>query len=150
MSVTIFASVSFEADSAEEAQAVVAAWDIPAGASVTVNASETITQGTVDDNGDIVGPPTPPTATELDPASAKAGAADVTMHVRGAGFTDDAVITFNGADEATTVVDDGDVSTVVKVSGEDFDVTPGEYPVSVRASGLVSNMLMFTIEPAAT
>jgi hypothetical protein len=58
-----------------------------------------------------------PTIESLDPDEADAGdAEDITMHVRGSGFTAQSVIVFNGHDEPTVFVDEGDITTIVKPS----------------------------------
>ena len=89
-----------------------------------------------------VPPPPPPVLTVLDPASVALGAASFTLHVRGTGLLDGAVIVFADQDEPTTWVSPTEVTT-----GVDMDVWlgPDAVPVTVRhPDGAVSNALAFT------
>lgn len=83
-----------------------------------------------------------PLLTMLTPNTAEVGSEDVEMHVEGEGFTDGAVIVFNGGDEPTVFVDDTEVTTIVRpvtASG------PWTVPVYVRnPDGAHSASLDFT------
>lgn len=97
-------------------------------------------------------PPAPvpaPTLEALDPGEAVCGdIEDITMHVYGAGFTEQSVITFNGGDEPTDYVNATKLTTVVKPSTAE---TPGEYPVTVRNSdGQESAPINFEFKDAET
>jgi hypothetical protein len=59
MTVQVTASISFESDTIETAQAEINSWALPAGAFVSSSASVPVTTGIVDDGGDIVDPPPP-------------------------------------------------------------------------------------------
>lgn len=94
------------------------------------------------------GTPPAPVLTALDPASAVLGAPTFTLHVRGTGFIDGAVIVFADHDEPTTWLAPDDVTT-----GVNMDVWLGAdtVPVAVRnPDSVVSNALDFTFTaPAA-
>jgi hypothetical protein len=89
--------------------------------------------------GAIVG--ATPVLTSLNPATAVHGGADVTLHCLGSGFTATSVINFNGGNEATTFVNAGDITTLVKPSlvGQAIAV-----PVSVLNGVLASQPKTFT------
>jgi len=84
----------------------------------------------------------PPTVTALEPPIAVIGDPSFTVHVRGTGFVDGAVIVFGGQDEPTTFVSATEVTTGVNMSlwlGADPAV-----PVAVRnPDGAISNALPF-------
>jgi hypothetical protein len=97
-------------------------------------------------------PPAPPEAPQLDalsPDTAIAGdATDITMIVNGSGFDAGSVIVFAGQDEPTTLIDDTQVSTVVKPS---LFVAADDVPVMVRnGPTAVSNELTFSFTDAAS
>lgn len=88
--------------------------------------------------------PPVPVLTALEPASASITAADFEGHIRGTGFTPDAVIVWNGADEPTRFVDSTDLWTTVVPS---VVTAPTVLSVYVRnGDGQVSNILDFTWE----
>lgn len=60
--------------------------------------------------------PVPPTVTALEPNTADVGGPDLTLHVRGTGFTAATVILFNGGEEPTEYVSVTEVTTVVRPS----------------------------------
>src|SRR5262245_7029411 len=78
--------------------------------------------------------------TSLNPDSAEIGGPPVTLHVIGTGFTNDAVINFNGGDEETTYVSATELTTLVKPSTA---TTPGSYPVKVVQADGESNAMPF-------
>jgi hypothetical protein len=88
-----------------------------------------------------------PVLTSLTPATAVLGAPSFTLHVRGTGFVDGAVIVFAGHDEPTTWVSATEVTT-----GVDMSVWAGPdpaVPVVVRGGdGAVSNTLTFAFTAA--
>jgi hypothetical protein len=93
-----------------------------------------------------------PTIESLDPDEADAGdAEDITMHVRGSGFTAQSVIVFNGHDEPTVFVDEGDITTIVKPS---LFTVPAVCPVLVKNGDKQSEADEFEFldaeEPAAS
>lgn len=83
--------------------------------------------------------------TSLNPDHAEIGSADVTLHVIGTGFTEDAVIVFNNGDEATVFVSDAELTTVVQPGTA---TTAGSFPVMVRQADGESNVLQFVFEEA--
>jgi hypothetical protein len=74
--------------------------------------------------------PQPATLTSLMPTSAAVGASNVELHAFGTGFADDAVLVFDGADQETTVMADGEVTATV-----DMPSAPGRVLVLVRSGG---------------
>jgi hypothetical protein len=88
-----------------------------------------------------------PALTSLTPATVALGAPSFTLHVRGTGFVDGAVIVFAGHDEPTTWVSATEVTTGVDMSvwlGPDPAV-----PVVVRdVEGASSNVLTFAFTAA--
>lgn len=87
-------------------------------------------------------PPSAPTLTALDPATAVIGGADVTLTVTGTGFTENSVILFNNSPEPTTFVSDTVVTTIVKPS-----TASGPWTVPVTVSNrarAISNPLDFS------
>ena len=63
MTVHAFVSINFDADDPASVDAAVAAMNIPVGAFVSTNVSQSLTDSTgiVDEDGSITPPPTPPT-----------------------------------------------------------------------------------------
>lgn len=138
-------SISFQAESPDDARRIVDGWDasvIPVGSAVNVTTTDVLASGTVDGDGNIVPPGLPtPTLDSLDPDHAAVG--DVTLVVHGTGFMAGAVIVFNDNDEVTQFVSDSEVSAVVGVS------EPGNYPVAVRnPDGSLSPLASFTADEA--
>ena len=132
---------------------VVNGWGLPEGSNVSIQALPPSSGGTIDEEGNLTPyePPAQPSPiiNALNPNFAAAGDPDVTLHVLGQNFTAESVIAFNNADETTEFVNTGELTTVVKTSGTDFEVTPGSYPVVVRSNGQESNTVNFAItEPA--
>jgi hypothetical protein len=58
MTVTVTASVTFEASSTEEARDEIRSWGLPEGANLFVSATENLMQGVVE-NGELVVPAPP-------------------------------------------------------------------------------------------
>jgi hypothetical protein len=91
---------------------------------------------------------TAPVLDSLTPATVALGAPSFTLHVRGSGFVDGAVIVFAGQDEPTTWVSETELTT-----GVDMSVWTGPdpaVPVVVRGlDGAVSNTLLFAFTVAA-
>lgn len=145
----VFVSITFDADTPEDAESVIASWNLSPDCSV--NSQMTVplgpNPGATDSDGNVVPAPTAPTLDSLDPPDATAGDPDVTLRCLGTGFTDATVINFNGGDETTVFVSDSELTTIVKTSGAEFEITPGTYPVSVHNDLGASETLMFTIAP---
>jgi hypothetical protein len=97
--------------------------------------------------GTLPPPVKAPTVTSLTPNTAIIGDADFTMTVNGSGFKSDSVIVWNGGDEPTTFVAEGQVTTIVKPS-----TASGPYtiPIAVRNGDKVSNEMSFSFTEAAT
>ena len=89
-----------------------------------------------------------PTATSLVPPTATIGDPDFTLHVHGTGFTEGAVILWNGGREPTTFVSATEVTTGVNMATAQF---PMPIPVAVElADGVImTNELTFDLLPAA-
>jgi hypothetical protein len=88
----------------------------------------------------------PPVLTALQPATAVLGSPSFTLHVIGSGFGPDAVISFAGHDEPTTVVSPTEVTTGVDMS---VWLGPDTLPVTVRnGDGTASAPLTFTFTAA--
>jgi hypothetical protein len=86
----------------------------------------------------------PPFVYALIPASASITDADFEGHVTGSGFTEDSVIIWNGAEEPTRFVNEGDLWTTVVPSAV---TAPTVLDVYVRnGDGQVSNIVQFTWE----
>ena len=83
---------------------------------------------------------TRPVAATLNPATAVHGGVDLTMHVTGSGFSSSSVIWFNNAAAATTFVNAGDVTMLVKPS---LFAAAGGANVFVKTKGMASNALNF-------
>jgi hypothetical protein len=90
-------------------------------------------------------PPAPPVVTALEPDTVVLSAPSFTLHVVGTGFAPDAVIVFNGSDEATTVVSATEVTTGVNMDTATVAIA---LPVAVRNGDVVSNALDFTFTEA--
>ena len=87
----------------------------------------------------------PPTVGSLNPATAKIGDPNFTLHVIGTGFKPGAVIVFAGFDEPTTYVSPTEVTTLVNMS---VWHGPDAVPVYVRSmAGVPSNTVTFTFTP---
>lgn len=86
-----------------------------------------------------------PVLTALSSTSAPIGGPDVLLTVEGTGFRRGALITFNGAEEVTTIAA---LQTTINMASA---TTPGSYAVTVKnQDGQESEPLMFEIqEPAA-
>jgi hypothetical protein len=56
------------------------------------------------------------TVTSIEPETAEVGGEDVTLHVRGSGFSKFTVILFNNSEEPTTFVSASEVTTLVRPS----------------------------------
>ena len=88
----------------------------------------------------------PPELLDLEPEVAVIGEEDLTLTCTGEGFTPDTKIWFNGGEEATTVVNDTMVTTIVRPSTAS---TAGEYEVTVKNAAGESEPLTFEfVEPA--
>lgn len=81
-----------------------------------------------------------PVLSQVQPAKATIGAADVTMQCIGSNFTPAAFITFNGGQENTVWHSSTKVTTIVKPSTA---TTPGVYPVTVVTQFGESETLTF-------
>jgi hypothetical protein len=93
-----------------------------------------------------VAPPPAPTLSSLNPATAVAGSASVTVQVIGAGFAPSDVASVAGAPVATVVVSATELSIPVDAAAM---VAAGDVPVSVAtAGGLQSNVLTFAVTAA--
>jgi hypothetical protein len=90
-------------------------------------------------------PSEPPVVTALTPPTAALGSPSFTLQVLGTGFALDAVIVWNGSDEATTVVSAKKVTTGVDMTTA---TVAGPVPVAVRNGDVVSNALDFTFTEA--
>ena len=73
--------------------------------------------------------PDPLVLTEIGPATAQIGGADVVLSCIGTGFTKRSQIVFNGGEEPTTYVSGETLTTIVRPSTA---TTAGSYPVLVR------------------
>jgi len=82
--------------------------------------------------------------TTLTPATARVGDASFTLHCLGDGFGADAVISWNGADEPTTVVSPTEVTTAVNMLTA---TTPMPIPVLVRSRNGYSESRTFDLAP---
>jgi hypothetical protein len=88
----------------------------------------------------------PPVLTALAPATVALGAPSFTVHVQGTGFAPEAVITFAGHDEPTTVVSPTEVTTGIDMA---VWIGPDTVQVTVRnGAGAASNALPFTFTSA--
>lgn len=87
-----------------------------------------------------------PTVASIDPATAEVGSADVTLHVHGTGFSEYSVIVFNGGAEATTFVDETELTTLVEPSTASG---PWTVPVQVRNGVQTSEPVDFEFTEAA-
>lgn len=58
----------------------------------------------------------PLVVTGCDPSEAVCGGEDFTLHVLGNGFTPSDIILFNGGEEPTTYLSEGELTTIVKPS----------------------------------
>ena len=90
-----------------------------------------------------------PVISALEPSEATAGDPDVTLRVLGLNFDPSSVIVFNGGAETTVYVSASELTTLVKVSGDEFAPVPGTYTVQVRTGGYDTPALDFTIAPSA-
>jgi hypothetical protein len=138
------ATIYFDADNDADARDLMVSWGLPEGSTVTAQASPDPVTITVGPNGSL---DIPPAITTLDPASAAEGDPDVTLRVLGTGFDEATIINWNGGDEVTKFVSSQEVTTIVKTSGVEFDVTPGVYPVYVHNPIGTSNTVSFEIAP---
>ena len=90
----------------------------------------------------------PPTISSLNPATAKLGDPNFTLHVIGTNFRAGAVINFAGMDEPTTLVSPTEVTTLMNMAvwlGPDPAV-----PVKVRSAvGVESNVMPFSFTVTA-
>jgi hypothetical protein len=85
---------------------------------------------------------TGPVITVLPSAGASAGRGGFTLHVHGTGFVDDAVVRWNGEDRPTQRLG----GTRLTAALSDADVAaPGTAQVSVRAGGVTSAAVPFTV-----
>lgn len=83
-----------------------------------------------------------PYVESLAPAGATAADPDTTVTLTGTGFRDTSVVTYGGADLATTFVDESQLTAVFPTS----TASAGDVPVTVRnPSGLESQPATFTI-----
>lgn len=85
-----------------------------------------------------------PNITGISPTSATAGGAGFTLTVNGAGFGSDSVVSFNGTNLTTTVVNSTQVTAAVPSR---LIATPGSASVTVSSGGATSNSVTFTINP---
>jgi len=85
-----------------------------------------------------------PNIATISPTSATAGGPGFTLTVNGAGFNSDAVVSFNGTNLTTTVVNSTQVTAAVPAS---LITTPGTVGVTVTSGGATSNSATFTINP---
>jgi hypothetical protein len=85
----------------------------------------------------------------LDPEQATQGDPDTLLRCLGDGFTAESVIYFNNGPENTSFTSEREVTTVVKTSGTEFEINPGNYPVKV-VTGIdwTSDELEFVINAA--
>jgi hypothetical protein len=97
--------------------------------------------------GTLPPPSVAPTVSSLTPNTAVVGDPDFTMTVNGSGFTASSVIVWNGGDEPTTFVADGQVATTVKPSTASG---PHTIPIAVRNGDKVSNEMSFSFTEAAS
>jgi hypothetical protein len=97
--------------------------------------------------GTLPPPNVAPVVSSLTPNTAAVGDPDFTMTVNGSGFKSDSVIVWNGGDEPTTFVAEGQVTTTVKPS-----TASGPYtvPIAVRNGDKVSNEVSFSFTEAAS
>jgi hypothetical protein len=85
-------------------------------------------------------PPTPPTLTLLNPATAVAGSEDQTVSCTGTGFTANSIVTFGGVDTQSVFNSDTELLIVVKPTLYNESIVP----VQVREEYLSSGTLDFT------
>jgi IPT/TIG domain len=86
-----------------------------------------------------------PSITSISPTAATAGASGFPLTVNGAGFNSDAVVSFNGTNLTTTVVNSNQVTAAVPGA---LIATPGTVPVTVTSGGATATpALTFTINP---
>jgi hypothetical protein len=88
-----------------------------------------------------------PTLVTINPNTAVIGGPDLTMTVKGTGFSPGTAITFNGGEENTVFVDTKTLTTIVKPSTA---TTPGTYPVTVVNSAGESEPAGFTFTDTVT
>ncbi len=86
-------------------------------------------------------PPAAPAITSLSHTSAQVGAAAFTLSVYGTGFTDTSEILWNNGAEATTFVDDTELTTGVDPTTASGPVS---IPIQVSNDGVISNAMAFT------
>jgi hypothetical protein len=91
------------------------------------------------------GEPRVPILSQVQPAVAVIGGADLILQCIGSNFTPAAYITFNGGQEPTEWVSDTEVTTIVKPSTA---TTPGEYPVTVVTPFGETEPQLFEFQPA--
>ena len=92
--------------------------------------------------------PPPPVVTALEPDTVVLGSPSFTITVRGTGFALDAVIVWNGSDEATTYVSPTELTTGVNMATAMVAIA---VPVAVRnGDGALSNEILFTFTEAAS
>jgi hypothetical protein len=97
--------------------------------------------------GAPVAPPPAPVIEALDPDEVELGTADLVMHVHGTGFAADSVVSFDGADAATTFVSETEVTAGVSPAA--YDVA-GVVPVLVRTGEQSSEVVEFEfLDPVA-
>lgn len=90
---------------------------------------------------------TPPSISNISPASGTVGGVQFTLTVNGANFVSGAVVTFGGTDTTTTFVNSGQVTASIPAS---LINTTGPKAVRVRnPDGLVSNGDTFTVNGVA-
>jgi len=119
-----------------------ARWASAHNAAVIGSANAAFMMDHVAHGGGITAPV--PHLAELVPAAVMIGPdePDITLHVRGLGFTPGCTIVFNGGDETTVFVDTHELTTIVKPSLGSIAVT---VPVLVRSEdGETSNALDFS------
>lgn len=96
-------------------------------------------------NSESGGPPSP-TIRAMTPSSAQSGGPDFTLLVNGTGFSSSAVVQWNGAERATTLVNATQLTATITAADRS---QPGSVQVTVRnPGGTVSNAATFTVTPA--
>ena len=89
----------------------------------------------------------PPVVTSLSPSSATIGDAPFDVHVHGSGFDLNSKILFNGIEEPTTMVSQGELTTGVNMP---LWTAPAVVPVSViNSNGIVSQSQNFTFNASS-
>jgi hypothetical protein len=123
--------------------ATVPATDVAAGGNFPITVTDTGTGKTSAPSTFTV---TAPTIASISPTSATAGSAQFPLTVNGSNFTTNSVVNFNGT--ALTTSTAGEPTSLTGTVTAALIVTAGTFPVTVTDSGVTSNSVNFTVNPA--